>query len=106
MYTRIMLIGYINRVIPTIFADKYFLMRVDIISAPSGPPTEVEVEVTSSTSITLSWQPPHLLHRNGIINSYQVYLLLPLEGIKVEYEFGPEDCWLFCVIDGQCYLVA
>ena len=67
-------------------------------SEPSGLPTDVSIDVVSSTSIALSWQPPVIHDLNGIITSYHV--VLRAEEAK-HYEFGPDDCLLVCVIKGE-----
>ncbi len=38
--------------------------------APTGPPTEVFANATSSRSLSLSWSPPIQELRNGIIRNY------------------------------------
>ena len=38
--------------------------------APSGSPTNVTIEVLSSTSVFIKWQPPELLLSNGVITKY------------------------------------
>ena len=40
--------------------------------APSSPPENLTVSVISSTSIGLTWTPPLLLARNGIITEYHI----------------------------------
>lgn len=41
-------------------------------SAPSAAPLNISVNVLSSTSVQLSWSPPHLMHQNGLIQSYSI----------------------------------
>ncbi|XP_055381759.1 neogenin [Condylostylus longicornis] len=41
-------------------------------STPSEPPSNVTLEVTSSTSITIHWEPPPIEDRNGQINGYKI----------------------------------
>ncbi|RDD38184.1 Hemicentin-2, partial [Trichoplax sp. H2] len=40
--------------------------------APSSPPVNVIATVLSSTSIRLSWQPPVISDRNGVITAYEI----------------------------------
>ena len=41
-------------------------------SAPTAPPTEIEVRKFNSTSIFLSWRPPLAQDQNGIIQGYHI----------------------------------
>lgn len=41
-------------------------------SAPTAPPTEIEVHKFNSTSIFLSWRPPLAQDQNGIIQGYHI----------------------------------
>ncbi|XP_070134278.1 neogenin isoform X1 [Drosophila bipectinata] len=41
-------------------------------STPSEPPNNVSLEVTSSTSITVHWEPPEEEDRNGQITGYKI----------------------------------
>ena len=43
-----------------------------LFPVPDGAPVNVTVEVKSSTTIFISWQPPEKLKQNGIITSYNV----------------------------------
>ena len=43
--------------------------------APSSAPENVSVAVISSTSAEVSWTPPPLLSRNGIVTEYRVSVL-------------------------------
>ena len=43
-----------------------------IFAAPAGSPTNVVIEVLSSTSVIIKWEPPELLLRNGIIIKYHL----------------------------------
>ena len=40
--------------------------------APSGPPVGVSYLEVTSTSVTLSWNPPETSQHNGVIRSYTV----------------------------------
>lgn len=57
---------------PRPLIDKYAILVLFLISliAPSGPPRNVTIIGTTSTSFTLSWDPP--LEPNGIIEGYDV----------------------------------
>ena len=44
-------------------------------TAPSAPPQNVQVTVTSVTTASVSWTPPPLEHQNGVIISYNVILV-------------------------------
>ncbi|XP_061691899.1 cell adhesion molecule DSCAML1-like isoform X2 [Syngnathoides biaculeatus] len=41
-------------------------------AAPEGPPLDVRLQATSSTSIRVSWKPPRADLRNGILRSYSI----------------------------------
>lgn len=43
-------------------------------SAPSSPPSNLNVSVISSTSVGLTWLPPNPLATNGIITEYRINL--------------------------------
>ncbi len=48
-------------------------MKVVIsFSAPSEPPSDVEVEAVDSQSLRVTWGPPDPLARNGEISGYYV----------------------------------
>ena len=42
------------------------------MAVPSGPPVGVSHLKVTSTSVTLSWNPPETSHQNGVIRSYIV----------------------------------
>ena len=44
------------------------------IPAPSGEPTNVTIQVLSSTSILLKWEPPQFSQQNGVISGYTVLI--------------------------------
>ena len=48
--------------------------------APSGPPTNLAVNVTSSTTVSLSWNPPPESDKNGLIIEYNVSLIDTMSG--------------------------
>ena len=39
---------------------------------PEGSPTKVVIDVLSSSSVNLKWEPPELADRNGIIIDYHI----------------------------------
>ncbi|XP_061541881.1 cell adhesion molecule DSCAML1-like [Phycodurus eques] len=41
-------------------------------AAPEGPPLDMRLQATSSTSIRVSWKPPRADLRNGILRSYSI----------------------------------
>ncbi len=49
-----------------------------IYLAPSGPPTNLEVTVTSATSINVTWDEVAPIDQNGVITMYEV-MYTPLE---------------------------
>ena len=52
---------------------------------PTGPPQAVEVRSESSTTLTLSWQPPAPENQNGIILHYIVNITEMETGIVFSY---------------------
>ena len=56
-------------------AISYFTIEVTLdflFIVPTGPPQGVDVQSENSTTLALSWQPPSLESRNGIIVHYSV----------------------------------
>ena len=45
------------------------------IVAPSGSPTGVIIEALSSTSVLITWGPPEILLRNGVITKYNLSIV-------------------------------
>ena len=43
---------------------------------PSGPPENLHVEIQSSTSVTVTWDPPPTESQNGIITGYFINVTL------------------------------
>ena len=39
---------------------------------PTAPPSDIKLSPISSTSLSISWNPPPPFHRNGIITGYEV----------------------------------
>ncbi len=68
---------------------------------PSGPPAQIEVEALSSSSISVSWQPPDIYEWNGVVRDYVALIEQPLDEMSLEYKFNHNECWLDCVIDGK-----
>ena len=57
---------------------KWFIFKANyvyvIIIAPTGPPQNVSVNVTSSRAAFLQWSPPNYDEQNGIIVYYEIDL--------------------------------
>ncbi|XP_055609211.1 neogenin isoform X2 [Uranotaenia lowii] len=53
-------------------------------SIPSEPPSNVTLEATSSTSVTIRWQPPPVEDRNGQITGYKIRYRKNKKGLQVE----------------------
>ena len=49
-----------------------YILSISFTIAPTGAPTNVTVQVESSTGIFISWRPPEKLKQNGIITNYNV----------------------------------
>ena len=43
-------------------------------TVPSAPPQHLRQDAITATSVTLSWQPPPLEDRNGLIRLYYVFV--------------------------------
>ena len=54
------------------------------LSVPSGPPLSVIAVASSPRSVFLSWDPPSILQRNGIITGYQVRVIVAESGRQFE----------------------
>jgi hypothetical protein len=52
----------------TIFSRDLFFYVI----APSSPPEELNVTAVSSSSLSLTWSPPSVDTRNGIIREYRI----------------------------------
>lgn len=57
-----------------IFGIDNFYFSPFLYTVPSGPAVNLAAMPTSSTSIALSWDPPLLHERNGVITSYTITL--------------------------------
>ena len=55
--------------------------------APSAPPMNISVYSSSitSTAFVISWDPPALIHQNGIVTYYTVILLEEETGVEYEH---------------------
>ncbi|XP_049545028.1 neogenin isoform X2 [Anopheles darlingi] len=53
-------------------------------STPSEPPANVTLETTSSTSITIRWEPPPIEERNGQITGYKIKYRKNKKALQVE----------------------
>ena len=47
-------------------------MLSSVYAAPSGPPLNIRVVPVSESVINITWDPPLLFERNGIITGYQI----------------------------------
>ena len=43
-----------------------------ILAVPSGAPQNFMITADSSTSLSMTWDPPAVQHRNGIITAYTI----------------------------------
>lgn len=50
----------------------FFSVPLDILTAPTGPPQYLAVARKTSTSFTLTWQPPLPSQQNGAIQRYTI----------------------------------
>ena len=90
------------------------------IAVPAGPPTNVVINVRTSTSVSVKWEPPELTDRNGVIIRYNLIvtfvgndtvqrypvpanvLAIPIEGSYLDtamYHYFP----IHCIIGVQKY---
>jgi len=58
------------------------------LAVPSGAPTNVSVEVLSSNSIFITWQPPEPSQQNGVINGYTIRLTALQDGSNHVYNLS------------------
>ena len=61
-----------NGFVHTTMFDFFFLLLTHSLTAPSQPPSAIAVVAMNSTSIRVSWAPPLLMSRNGIIQGYKI----------------------------------
>lgn len=54
------------------------------ITEPSGAPKSIQIQVLSSTSIAVYWDPPDALDQNGVITGY----LISVTDVLVENTFN------------------
>ena len=54
-------------------------------SAPSAPPLNLDGFAVDHTSISLSWNPPPFILRNGIITEYQINITERETGLVFQY---------------------
>ena len=45
------------------------------MAVPSGAPQNFVITADSSTSLSMSWEPPAVQHRNGIITAYTINIM-------------------------------
>ena len=69
-------------------------MFVYMHAVPSGTPTNVQVVAISSTSIRLTWEPPHPEDQNGVIQSYNITITEVVTGRKMYFREGGMDSLL------------
>ena len=46
-----------------------------LFAAPTGPPTNINIIILSSTSLHIAWQSPNQFERNGMITGYEIQLI-------------------------------
>ena len=49
-------------------------INVSCYVVPSGPPQHLTVLFVSSTTVSLSWDPPSIQDQNGVIVQYHIYI--------------------------------
>ena len=61
----------------------FLILIIILLTAPSSPPSNINVTTESSTSIRVSWSEVPSIHRNGMITQYGV-MYEPLETFGYE----------------------
>ena len=65
------------------------LINVGTCAAPSGPPLNVHAIPVSDSAIMITWEPPSLFERNGVITGYQVNVTKVEDGTGRKYNVAP-----------------
>lgn len=68
------------------------------ITEPSGAPKSIQIQVLSSTSIAVYWDPPDALDQNGVITGYLISVTDVL--LNVENTFNITVDQRHFIIDG------
>ena len=63
----------------------YELTSIGTYAAPSGPPLHVSAVPVSDSAILITWEPPSLFERNGVITGYQINVTKVEDGKRKEY---------------------
>ena len=56
-----------------------------LYTAPSAAPQNIGGDASGSTSLYLSWSPPPLQHRNGLIRRYYIYVREDITGTETRH---------------------
>ena len=75
--------------------DLLFLLRFGsvLLTAPSGPPTEVKVKIVKKRTLAFTWEEPACGERNGPITGYD-YSLHDWQGNTLLMKFSLLLCYL------------
>ena len=78
------------------------------IAAPAGSPTNVKIEVLSSTSVVIRWEPPELILSNGIITNYNLIVMFASNSTAQRYAVPATVLSVpiegsFCILCGNGY---
>ena len=60
-------------------------------SVPTGPPLDVDATPVTSTSVTISWNPPAPENQNGVITGYVINLTLTVGSEEVSQYLSSRD---------------
>ena len=66
---------------------------------PSGAPKNIQIQVLSSTSVKVLWDPPDFLDQNGVITTYWISVIDV--SLKTESIFNTTMDSKFIVIEGK-----
>ena len=91
------------------FFNPWLYIDMHFSTVPTGVPTNVHLEMQSSGSVFLTWQPPPLSQQNGIISGYTILLTALQDGSSHVYNLTGtasshhfEGLWIF---DNRCLQV-